>query len=81
MGFVTYGGIAAGTRSMQMLKQVLSALEMFPLSAAVNIANFPAYIKDGVFIPEEVHKKTASGMLKELEKWGNHFNAVRQAKA
>jgi NAD(P)H-dependent FMN reductase len=78
VGFVTYGGIAAGTRSMQMLKQVLSALEMFPLTAAVNIPNFPAFIKDDVFTPADEHKKNAAGMLKELEKWGNHLNAVRQ---
>ena len=81
VGFVSYGGIAAGTRSLQMLKPVLGALEMFPLTAAVNIANFTAFINDDVFVPADEHKKNAAGMLKELEKWGNHFNAVRQAKA
>ncbi len=80
VGFVTYGGIAAGTRSMQALKPVLSALEMFPLTAAVNIANHPAYFKDEEFHPSEDHKKLAAGMLKEVARWGKQFAAMREIK-
>ena len=36
-GFVSYGGVAAGTRAVQQLKQVITTLKMFPLFDAVNI--------------------------------------------
>jgi NAD(P)H-dependent FMN reductase len=35
VGFVSYGGVAAGTRSVQQLKQVVTALKMVPLFEAV----------------------------------------------
>ncbi|MFZ0079625.1 MAG: NAD(P)H-dependent oxidoreductase, partial [Trebonia sp.] len=34
-GIVSYGGVAAGTRAAQMLKQVLTALKMMPMMEAV----------------------------------------------
>ena len=37
VGFVSYGGVAAGTRAVQQLKQVTGALQLFPTQTAVNI--------------------------------------------
>ncbi|HUZ56139.1 MAG TPA: NAD(P)H-dependent oxidoreductase [Streptosporangiaceae bacterium] len=37
VGFASYGGVAAGTRSVQMLKQVSTVLKMVPLSEVVHI--------------------------------------------
>lgn len=37
VGFVSYGGVAAGTRSVQALKPVLAALQMVPVLEGVNI--------------------------------------------
>src|SRR5579872_6813928 len=34
-GFVSYGGISAGTRAVQQLKQVVTTLKLFPLPEAV----------------------------------------------
>ena len=34
LGDVSYGGVAAGTRAVQMLKQVVSALRTVPTDAA-----------------------------------------------
>lgn len=36
-GIVSYGAVAAGTRAAQMLKQVLSALKIVPVTDSVNI--------------------------------------------
>ena len=36
-GFASYGGVAAGTRAVQMLKQVLTTLKVTPVFEAVNI--------------------------------------------
>ena len=37
VGFVSYGGVAAGTRAVQMLKQVVTTLKMVPIFEAVSI--------------------------------------------
>jgi NAD(P)H-dependent FMN reductase len=37
VGIVSYGGVAAGTRSVQALKPVLAALQMIPVLESVNI--------------------------------------------
>jgi len=39
-GFVSYGGIAAGTRSVQMTKQILTAVKIMPIPEAVQIPFF-----------------------------------------
>src|SRR5580658_5618439 len=37
LGIVSYGGVSAGTRATQMLKQVVSAVKLVPVTDAVNI--------------------------------------------
>jgi NAD(P)H-dependent FMN reductase len=69
IGFVSYGGIAGGTRSIQMLKLTLTALEMVPLAAAVNIPFFTKFIEDDAFTPTEEHNKMAEGLLSDLKRW------------
>ena len=51
VGFVSYGGIAAGTRAVQMLKPVLVGLRMMPVNVAVNINMQTAFEADGEFAP------------------------------
>jgi NAD(P)H-dependent FMN reductase len=67
VGFVSYGGVAAGTRAVQQLKQVLTTLKMFPLFEAVAIPFFAQFIDDdGVFQANETLEKAADAMLDEL---------------
>jgi len=67
VGFVSYGGIAAGTRAVQMAKQVVTALKMLPLFEAVYIPFVSALIDDeGRFQPNEITEKAAPPMLDEL---------------
>jgi NAD(P)H-dependent FMN reductase len=77
VGFVSYGGISAGLRSTQMLKQVLTAMSMMPLSEGVSISFFTKYINNDKFTPEETVLKSADVMLKELEKWSDALKAMR----
>lgn len=67
VGFVSYGGIAAGTRAVQMLKPVLVALKMTPIVEAVNIP-FPQLIQDREFQPPEATSKAAQLMLAEVHR-------------
>ncbi len=46
VAFVSYGGVAAGTRSVQAIKQVITAMKMVPMVEAVNVPFFTKYIDD-----------------------------------
>jgi NAD(P)H-dependent FMN reductase len=66
VGFVSYGGVAAGTRSIQQLKQVVTALNMMPVNESVTIPFFTQFIVDGEVQPNEVMVLAAGAMLDEL---------------
>jgi NAD(P)H-dependent FMN reductase len=67
VGFVSYGGVAAGTRAVQMLKQVVTTLKMLPLFEAVNIPFHTQFIdEEGGVEANETMVKAAAAMLDEL---------------
>jgi NAD(P)H-dependent FMN reductase len=66
VGFVSYGGVAAGTRAVQMTKQIVSALKMLPVYEAVYIPFVASRIEDGRFHPSDVTEKAAGALLDEL---------------
>ena len=66
-GFVSYGGVAAGTRAVQQLKQVLTALKMIPVAESVNIPFFSQFIDEaGEVRPSDAMTRAADAMLDEL---------------
>ena len=77
IGFVSYGGIAGGIRSIQLLKPVLTALDMVPLTAAVNVPFFTKFIKDDKFVAGDDHNKMADGLFEELKKWSESLTSMR----
>jgi NAD(P)H-dependent FMN reductase len=78
VGFVSYGGIAAGTRALQMLKPVLVGLKMTPVMEAVNVPFVAQFIDDeDVFRPNEVLEQAADAMLAELVKVDAALRALR----
>ena len=78
VAFVSYGGIAGGTRSVQMLKQVVTSLKMMPMMEAVHIPFFIKHFNgEGAFIPDEVMNKNLDDMLKELLKWTEAMKSLR----
>jgi len=81
VAFVSYGGIAGGTRSMQALKQVISAMNMVPVLEAVNVPFFTKYIDEqNKFNADEIIQKSAEGMLKELGRWTETLQQMRNKK-
>ncbi len=76
-GFVSYGGVSAGTRSVEMTKGVLTTLKMMPLPEAVSIPFFSQHLKDGVFDPADTQAKAVTGMLDELLRWTNALKTLR----
>ncbi|MEP6926914.1 MAG: NAD(P)H-dependent oxidoreductase [Ginsengibacter sp.] len=78
VAFVSYGGIAGGTRAVQQLKQIVTALKMMPVTEAVNIPFFTKHIDEqGKFNADEILVKSAEGMLDELAKWGDALTTLR----
>jgi NAD(P)H-dependent FMN reductase len=78
VGLVSYGGGAAGTRAVQMMKPVLSALSMTPLSEAVSIPFFTKLInEEGKFMPDEHLNRSADTMFKSLLKWTETLKQMR----
>lgn len=67
VGFVSYGGVAAGTRAMQQLKTVVAAVKMLAVPEAVNIPFVAQFIGDeGELHANEVMEQAADTMLDEL---------------
>jgi len=68
VGFVSYGGLSAGTRAVQLLKPILIDLKMLPVVEAVNVPFVSQLLADGVFKPPESLASAAQVMLAELER-------------
>lgn len=66
-GFVSYGGVSAGTRAALALRAVLSALRMYLVADAVNVPFFTQFLDDeGRVQPNEVMEQAADALLAEL---------------
>ena len=77
-GFVSYGGIAAGTRAVQQLKQVITTLKMVPVFESVNIPFHAQFIRDGQFRANEVLEQAATAMLDELLRVDGALHVLRE---
>lgn len=78
VALVSYGGVSAGTRSVQMLKQVFTAFKMMPLAESVNIPFFTRYLdEEGKFNADETLEQSANVMIKELAHWTEALKKMR----
>jgi NAD(P)H-dependent FMN reductase len=78
VGFVSYGGVAAGTRAVQQLKQVVTTLRMLPVFDSVNIPFHTQFLdSDGEFHPNEVLDQAANAMLDELVRTETALHSLR----
>jgi NAD(P)H-dependent FMN reductase len=76
-GFVSYGGVAAGTRAVQQLKQVVTTLRMTPVFDSVNIPFHAQLIKDGKFEATDLLNQAADTMLDELVRVESALHQLR----
>jgi NAD(P)H-dependent FMN reductase len=76
--FVSYGGVSGGIRSVQMTKQIVTALKMMPIPEAVTIPFFSQHITDQGFAPTPLHEKAAGDMLDELLRWADALKPLRE---
>ena len=81
-GFASYGGVAAGTRAVQMLKQVLTTLKVTPVFEAVNIPFVQQFLdSDRTLQPNEVMTEAAAAMLDELARVEAALQPLREPEA
>ncbi|HZC06177.1 MAG TPA: NADPH-dependent FMN reductase [Ktedonobacterales bacterium] len=78
VGLVSYGGVSAGTRAAQMIKQVVTTLKMMPIPEAVSIPFVAQFIKDGKVEPNETMQSAATMMLDELARWVKALRPLRE---
>ncbi|MCP3785569.1 NAD(P)H-dependent oxidoreductase [Micromonospora sp. A3M-1-15] len=78
VGLVSYGGVSAGTRAAQMIKQVLTTLKMTPIPEAVHIPFVAQFIDDGALRPNETMDASAKAMLDELVHWTAALAPLRE---
>ena len=70
LGFVSYGGFAAGARAVLALKPIVAILKMMALPESVSIPGIAQLISDeGEFTPTESIERSATAMLNELLRW------------
>jgi NAD(P)H-dependent FMN reductase len=78
LGYVSYGGIAAGTRSVQQLKQVTQSVGLVSAQVLVNLAWVAKLIgEDGELRSDEGMEAAAKGMLDELVALDGALRALR----
>ena len=67
VGFVGYGGIGAGTRAIQQLKQVVTTLRMVPIFESVNVPHAPSQLGPDGSVKHDADRAAAAHlMLDEL---------------
>ncbi|WP_449340834.1 NADPH-dependent FMN reductase, partial [Streptomyces canarius] len=82
VGMVSYGGVAAGTRAVQMIKQVVTTLKMTPVFEAVSIPFVHQSIDDDKrLVPNEIMRGAAKAMLDELVRMTEALRPLRESAA
>lgn len=77
-GFVSYGGLSGGMRSVQATKQIVTTLKMMPIVEAVALPMVFGQVADGKFQSTEGNDKAAQGLLDELLKWAKALKPMRE---
>lgn len=81
VGFVSYGGLAGGTRAVQLLKPILADLKMVPVAESVTIPFVAQHMQDGHFAATEVLDRSAQTMLREMLNLTQALRPLRAAQA
>jgi NAD(P)H-dependent FMN reductase len=77
-GFVSYGGISGGLRSVQVAKQIVTTLKMMPIPEGVPMPMvFQNLDENGNLNAPDIYKTSASAMLDELFRWTEALKSLR----
>ncbi|MGO4525003.1 NADPH-dependent FMN reductase [Microvirga sp. 2MCAF35] len=77
-GFVSYGGISGGLRSVQAAKQIVTTLKMMPIPEGVPMPMvFQNLDENGTLNAPDIYKTSAAAMLDELFRWTEALKSLR----
>ena len=79
-GFLSYAGVSGGLRAVESIKPLLMAQKVVPMQEGVPVPNYPQFLKDGVFEPNDLITTGATTMLDELDRWAGALKVLRPAK-
>ena len=77
VGFVSYGGFAAGARAVEQLRLVAIELRMVPIRDEVNLRLIGLAVDDRGFPSDELYSKWAAAMIDELFWWTQVMKEAR----
>lgn len=81
-GVVSYGGISAGTRALNSLKNDLATFKIVPLTEAVNFPFFQQNINDeNEFNANEAAHRSAEVMLTQIIRWTKGLRIIKNDKS
>ena len=80
-GVVSYGGVSGGLRAAQVLRQLLSNVNMHALPQTVPVPFFSQHIQEGAFRPGDQVTAGTQGLLDELLKWATALKSLRTEEA
>ena len=75
--FVSYGGVAGGTRAVQVEKQILTTLKVVPIFEAVVFPMVAQNISEGKLGGSELQDQAATTLLNELFRWSKALEVLR----
>lgn len=78
VAFVSYGGVSAGTRSVQQLKQVVLELQMIPIRNAVHISNYWSLLDEKGNLKTDSLEDGARMMIEQLIWWAEKLKVIRE---
>jgi NAD(P)H-dependent FMN reductase len=77
-GFVSYGGVSGGLRSVQMSKQIVTALKIMPMMEGVPIPNYAQFLDANKnFKPNDLVVASVKPMMDELFRWAEALKPMR----
>ena len=79
IGFVSYGGIAGGLRSVEALRLVFASLNAATVRNTVSFANAWDQFTDGAPSDPERSAHAANSLVQQLKWWGHALRNARRA--
>ena len=76
-GFVSYGGVSGGLRSVQHAKSMMTTFKLVPMVEAVSIHFVAKALVDGRFPGGDPFDKQAHAMLDEMRRWTTALAGLR----
>jgi NAD(P)H-dependent FMN reductase len=77
VGFISYGGFAAGARAVEQLRLVAIELRMVPIRDEVNLRLIGLSVDDHSFPSDELYSKRLAAMIDELLWWTQIMKEAR----